>query len=477
MTERGLIIGREELRDGDRREVRNPASGEVVGTYVYAGAAEVDQAVLLAKRVQPAWAATALVERQAIMRRAAELVEANVESIALTLTLEQGKPVPDARKEILFGAQVFRYYADKIEVLQGDVRTTSNPNVRSVVHHHPLGVIAGIVPWNYPVDLWAWKVAPALIAGNAIVMKPPVEAPLAAGQVARLMLEAGLPEGVLADLPGGLEAGTALSQHRDVRGISATCSTAAGVAIMRSAAPTLKRLTLELGGNCPFIVLADADLEAAATAAARRSFSNAGQICIAVNRIIVDASIADEFVERLAQRAARMVVGDGVREGVEMGPTTTSAVIEKTREHVNDAVAAGARLVVGAERLDPEGTGRGNFLSPAVLDRVPLSARMAREETFGPAVAVMHVQSTAEAVALANDSDYGLAAYLFTGDVEQGESLARELQFGGVGVNINDITELDAPFGGWKMSGFGRDLGVEGLLGMTQPQHVRTLGH
>jgi succinate-semialdehyde dehydrogenase/glutarate-semialdehyde dehydrogenase len=474
MLERGLLIGAHEVRSGTVHEVLNPASGVVIGNFVVADAEAVDRAVDMAAAAQTAWGSTSSDVRAQVLRTAAALIERDADAIARTLTLEQGKPVPDSRKEVLFGAEVLRYYADRSALLDEEVRRTTNADFRSVVRHVPLGVVGGIVPWNYPVDLWCWKVAPALMAGNAVVMKPPLETPLAAGMVARLLYEAGLPDGVLSDLPGGLEAGAAISTHRGIRGISATCSTAAGVAIMQAAAPTMKRLTLELGGNCPLVVLDDADIRAAAAAAARRSFSNAGQICIAVNRIVVMKSVADEFVGELAAIVDALHVGDPIEPDVVMGPTTTAAVLEKTQQHVADAIRRGARVVAGASTQTLAVDPIGHFMRPVVLDEVPVTASIAREETFGPAVAVLRVDSEQDALRLANDSMYGLAAYVYTGDSERGQTFARGLEYGGIGINVNDVTELDAPFGGWKMSGFGRDLGPEALLGMTEPQHIRT---
>lgn len=243
---------------------------------------------------------------------------------------------------------------------------------------------------------------------------------------------------------------------------------------MRAAAPTMKRLTLELGGNCPFIVLDDADIKLAAKAAARRSFSNTGQICIAVNRIVVMERVAEAFIEALLAAVADIRVGDGTDPAVTMGPATTDAVRVKTRQHIDDAVKRGARKLTGAALPSELADSKGFFMPPVVLDRVPESALIAREETFGPAVGVIRVSSESNALRIANDSEYGLAAYVYTSDEQRGQRFARELHYGGVGVNVNDVTELDAPFGGWKMSGVGRDLGPEGLLAMTEAQHIRS---
>lgn len=470
---RGLNLGGENVLKGEERVVHNPATGEQIGTYINASASDVDRAVDLALKAQPGWAASPEEEKAGVLLRAADLIDAQCDRIAELLTREQGKPFPDSKKEISFGAEVFRYYAHMINTSLPDVRQSTNAAIESRVHHRPLGVVGAIVPWNYPVDLWCWKVAPALAAGNAIVIKPPQETPLAAGLVADLLYDAGLPKGLLSDLPGGLDAGQRLVSHPRISAITATCATSTGKSIMAAAAPTLKRLLLELGGNCPLIVLDDADIEATARAVLRRSFSNMGQICIAVNRIIVVEQVAQAFTDALTELVKEMKIGNGMDRGIEFGPTTTQMVITKSESHIEDALNRGGRLLTGGKRLTEGAFGRGNFFSPTVIDRVHPLSKLAREETFGPVVGIFPARNEDEAIRIANDSDYGLAAYVFGGDVERATKVANQLEVGGVGVNVNDITELDAPFGGWKMSGIGRELGREGYLELTQPQHVR----
>ncbi len=473
MITRSLNIGGLPAESDHLAKVNNPATGEVAGTFFSASSKHVDQAVSTAQLHQPQWQATTPAERAKILLRAAELIEANCSSMAETLTLEQGKPFPDSKKEINFGAEVFRYYANMITNLSPDVRRTSDPTISSTVNHLPLGVIGAIVPWNYPVDLWCWKVAPALAAGNAVIVKPPIEAPLASGVIADLLYEAGLPRGVLSDIPGGREVGERLVEHPGINAITATCSTNTGRQIMEKAAPSLKRLVLELGGNCPFIVLEDADIEATARAAMRRSFSNAGQICIAVNRIIVHDSIADQFVDALVELVKSMKVGNGMIPGIEYGPTTTEGVILKSQEHISDAINRGGKLRIGGSRLTGADFDRGNFFASTVIDNVDIRSLLATEETFGPVVGVLRVSNTDDAIRVANDSQYGLAAYVFGGDEDHAIGVGQRLQSGAVGINVNDVTELDAPFGGWKMSGMGRELGREGFFEMTQSQHIR----
>ncbi|RGE21606.1 aldehyde dehydrogenase family protein [Leucobacter sp. wl10] len=474
--ERGVCIGGEWVAalSGETAEVRDPATGELVGTSAVAGAGDVDRAVEAGHAGSARWAALTADERCEILLRAAALIDERIERIAELLTREQGKTVVDSRKEITFGARVIRYYAEQGRRVAGSIRPAARRDIRSLVTWEPLGVVAAIVPWNYPVDLYAWKVGPALAAGNAVIVKPPIETPLAVAEIVRCLFDAGLPEGVLSDLPGAFEAGSRLSEHPGIAAITATASTATGQAIMRSAASTLKRVTLELGGHSPFVVLDDADVAEAAAAAARRSFSNAGQICIAVNRILVDERVADDFVEAVAAEARAIRLGHGFDPGVTGGPVTTAAVIEKSRRHIDEALASGARLRAGGggaevdARLDPS-----LFFEPTVLDGVPADALVMREETFGPLVAVHRFGAGDDVAELANRGDYGLAAYVFGGDLDRAWGIAERLHVGGVGVNVNDVSELQAPFGGWKMSGFGRELGPEGLQGMMQQRHVR----
>lgn len=479
--ERLLCIGGDWVpaASGELTEVVDPATGAVIGTSSIGSAADIDRAVLAAQAGFARWSTMTADARADILLRAAGFVDERIEVIADLLTREQGKPLPDSRKEIAFGAHVIRYYAEQGRRVEGSMRATARRDIRSIVSWEPLGVVGAIVPWNYPVDLYAWKIGPALAAGNAVIVKPPVETPLAVAEFVRCFYDAGLPSGVLSDVPGALSAGSRLSEHPDISAITATASTATGQAIMRSAATTMKRVTLELGGHCPFIVLDDADVQAAAAAAARRSFSNAGQICIAVNRVLVDERVADEFTEAVVAEARAIRLGHGVDPNVTGGPVTTPGVIAKAQSHIGEAIAGGASLRSGGRLAEVGSELRPElFFEPTVLDRVSADSLVMREETFGPVVAVHRFgaerAASLDAIAeLANRGDYGLAAYVFGGDLDRAWGLAERLHAGGVGVNVNDISELQAPFGGWKMSGFGRELGPEGLQGMMQQRHIR----
>ena len=439
-----------------------------------AGAEDIDRAVARAARAQFAWAATHADERAAILVRAADLIEARREEIAALLTREQGKPLRDSRKEIGFGVAVIRYYAEEGRRRFGSLRPSSRTDVKNIVSYHPVGVVGAIVPWNYPVDLYCWKIAPALAAGCAIIVKPPPETPFAIAAVAECLVAAGIPAGVLGNLPGtGADAGAGLAGHADIACISATASIAAGQDIMRNAAANLKRLSLELGGHAPFVVLPDADLEAAAKAATRRSFSNMGQICITVNRILVHEDIHDTFVEALVAETAKIELGPGLEPGTRYGPVTTPAVIERARRHIGDAVLKGARIVSGGGPAAGGGLDGGLFFQPTLLDDAPLDCLPMTEETYGPVAAIRRCQSTDELLAVSNSPRYGLAAYVYSENLEQAWALADRLEFGAVGINVSDTSELQAPFGGWKMSGVGRELGPEGLSSFLEPKHIK----
>jgi len=476
MRERELFIdGRWRVAHAGRRiEIRDPATGERVGSSALAGGADVDLAVAAAAGALPRWAATHPDARARILHRAADLILERLPAIADLLTREQGKPLVDAEKEIRFGVDVIRYYAEEGRRIGGSIRASAREDVRSLVVSSPVGVVGAITPWNYPVDIYAWKLAPALAAGCTLVVKPPHETPLAIAEIVRSFVDAGLPAGVLNDLPGtGPEAGAALAAHPDVRMITATASTAAGRSMMRAEADTMKRLTLELGGQCPFIVLDDADVAEAASAAARRSFSNMGQICIAVNRILVADALHDEFVEALAAETNRIKLGHGVLPGVAYGPVLHEGVRARTRAHLEDALRRGGRLVAGGAAPLGDEYAQGFFFRPTVVDGPADDALVMTQESYGPIAAVRRVRDDAEALALANALPYGLSAYVYSRDLERAWAFAERIESGAVAININDTSELQAPFGGWKLSGVGRELGAEGLMSYRETKHIK----
>lgn len=474
--DRGIFLdGRWQFpRHLERFEIHDPATGERVGSTLLADGTTVDAAVAAAEKATPAIAALSGEERAALLNRTADLIEARVEEMALLLTREQGKPVTDNRKEILFGARVLRYYGGEAERIGGELRPSASTGIKSIVSYYPVGVAAAIVPWNYPVDLYCWKAGPALAAGCPLIVKSPPETPLAIAMLVDCFHDAGLPNGALADLPGhGPVAGAALACHPHVRVISATASIPAGQDILRNAAGNLKKVCLELGGNAPLIVMADADLDEAARAAHRRAFSNMGQICITVNRILVDRSVHREFVERLSALTEETVVGHGVEPGIEFGPVLNETVIARVERHKDDALAKGGRLISGGHRSTGETFDSGHFYRPTVIDNAPPDSLPMTSETYGPLAAIAPFDGVGQMISMANSLEYGLAAYLYGSDLERMWAIADRLEFGGVGLNVNDVSELQAPFGGWKMSGIGRELGPEGLDAYLEPKLLK----
>ena len=458
----------------DIHVIHNPATGARVGSTLLADRTVVDRAVQAAERGAPVIARMMPAERAAILMRAADLIDARTNEMARLLTLEQGKPVPDNVKEISFGAEVLRYYAEEGKRQFGSIRPASSPDIRNLVSASPVGVAAAIVPWNYPVDLYCWKIGPAIAAGCPIVVKSPHETPLAIAMVVDCLAEAGLPAGGIADIPGlGPVAGAALAEHPRVRVISATASVPAGQAIMRAAAGNLKRTVLELGGHAPFIVTADADLEEAAKAAHRRAYSNMGQICITVNRIMVDKSVHRDFAGLMADLADATVIGDGSDDGIAYGPVLNGSVSARIDAHVADAVAKGGKLLAGGAAPTGAAFAKGHFYRPTVIDDAPLHSLPMVEESFGPIAAIARYEDETEMLRIANGLEFGLAAYIYGRDLERIWSLAEELEFGAIGVNVNDTSDLQAPFGGWKMSGQGRELGPEGLDAYLETKHLK----
>ena len=471
-----LLIGGRwvEAIDGERRAIHDPATGEIVGDVAFGDARDADRALGAATAAFPAWSKTPVAERARILHKAAELLRDRLESIAVTLTREQGKPLADSRKELRFTAQVFDYYAEIATHRADEWRPASLPEMRSLVIRQPVGVVVAIVPWNFPVDLFSWKVAPALAAGCTVVCKPAPETPLATAEAVQCLIDAGLPDGVLNYVVGPVETlGETLITDPRSRMIAFTGSTASGRRIMALASAHVKRLNLELGGHTPMIVLDDADLDMTIPAAVRRSFSNMGQICNAINRLYVADSLVHDFEERFVDATSRLKLGPGLEPGVEYGPLINDRQVQRTVTHVDDAIGRGARLLWGGHPPDDERLRHGHFYLPTVLADVPDDARTMREETFGPVAPIAPFENLGEVVRRANSTEYGLVAYVFGRDVGKALLVAERLEFGGVGINVNDVTELESPFGGWKESGVGREMGPEGLEAYLEPKHIR----
>ncbi|MDD1754002.1 MAG: NAD-dependent succinate-semialdehyde dehydrogenase [Methanothrix sp.] len=457
---------------GKTATIYNPANREPVALVAVAGRDEARQALQAARNAFPVWSSTASSRRAEMLHQSARLVRERSDAIARLLTLEQCKPLKNAKMEVLSSADVLDYYAEERKRNIGE--WIAGPKSRSIVLRQPLGVAALITPWNFPVDLLAWKVAPCLAAGCTFVAKPPSLAPLAATEFVRAVAEAGLPAGAANVVHGpGVVVGAELVENPISRKIAFTGETETGRAIMANAAAHIKRVSLELGGQSPFIVCADADLQAAAASAAQRAFSNMGQICISVNRIYVFEDVAEPFTEELVRRAERLKIGDGMKEDTDLGPMFSLKQRDKTKEHVADAQEKGADLLTGG--LEPEGEAfqKGYFFRPTVLARADHRMKVMREETFGPVAPIMKFKTLEEAISLANDTEFGLAAYVFTSDLKTALRAAEGLEAGGIGVNVNNVVDLQAPFGGWKESGLGRELGHWGLEAYLETKHIR----
>jgi succinate-semialdehyde dehydrogenase/glutarate-semialdehyde dehydrogenase len=455
----------------DWMAVGDPSSGAEVGRVVAASPRDVHGAVEAAQRAFPRWAALSADERGAPLRRAHELVLERADELARALTLEGGKPFTEAKGELLWGAEFLLWYAEEARRPWGEILASGGPGQRLYVQRRPRGVVACITPWNFPSSMVTRKVAPAVAAGNTVVLKPAEQTPLSAVLLFEIFDEAAFPPGVVNLVCGDPEPiGEVLTSAPQVRQISFTGSVEVGKQLVRRAAEGVKKVTLELGGHAPFVVFADADLELAAAKLAFSKFQNAGQTCIAANRVLVEREIADELGLLLADRAAGLRTGDGLEPGVAIGPLIDGRALAKVRDHLTDATGRGARLLCGGQapsELDPE-----RFFAPTVLADVPADARVATEETFGPIAPLIPFDSEEEAVALANASEYGLAAYLFTRDLGRAHRVGEALDYGMVAVNDGTLGWVQAPFGGIKGSGDGREGGRQGLEEYLDIQYV-----
>ena len=453
-----LIAGRWIEGDASGIAVTNPATGETIAHVPRLGRAEAAQAIAEAQAAMPAWSALTAKARSIVLRRWFDLMMANQEDLAKIMTAEQGKPLGESKGEIAYAASFIEWFAEEGKRAYGDVIPPHQPDRRILVLKQPVGVAAAITPWNFPAAMITRKAGPALAAGCGIVVKPASSTPLTAVALAVLAEEAGLPAGLLSVITGkASELAAEFTSNPTVRKLSFTGSTETGKELYAAAAQNVQKISLELGGNAPFIVLDDADLDAAVEGAIASKFRNAGQTCVCANRIYAQAGIHDAFVERLSARVKALKLGNGAEAGTDIGPMIDMAAVEKTEEHIADAVAKGARLVTGGERKG------GTFLSPALLTGVTAEMAVATEETFGPLAPVFRFESDAEVIAAANATRFGLAAYFYGQNLGRVFRLAEALEYGMVGINTGILSTEVAPFGGVKESGIGREGSKYGL--------------
>ncbi len=450
--------------DGAMLAVLDPASGASLGKVPECGVSETRRAIAAAEAAWPAWKALTARRRAQLLQTWNRLILDNADDLAQLVTAECGKPLSEARGEVIYGASFVEWFAEEGKRTYGESIPSPASNTRLLVIKQPVGVCAAITPWNFPLAMITRKVAPALAAGCPVVVKPAESTPLTALALAVLAEEAGFPAGVFNVLTGRpAEIGAELCANPAVRKLSFTGSTAIGRQLMAQCAPTIKKLSLELGGNAPFIVFDDADVDAAVNGAMVAKYRNTGQTCVCANRFLVQAGIYERFAEKFAEKTALLQVGSGVEAGVTQGPLINAAGLAKVESHVADALAQGARLLCGGQR-HPRG---GNFFQPTVLADVTPSMRVAREETFGPLAPLFRFETEAEAIAMANDTEFGLAAYFFTRDMGRCWRMGEALEYGMVGINTGLISNEVAPFGGIKQSGIGREgsrYGIEDYL-------------
>ena len=450
-------------------DVTNPATGEVITSVPRFGADEARQAVEAAKSAMKEWAAKTAKERSAILRRWFDLQMENQEDLAQLMTAEQGKPLVESRGEVAYAASFTEFYAEEAKRVYGETIPTHKADARIVVGRQPVGVVAAITPWNFPLAMITRKVSPALAAGCTIVCKPASETPLSAFALAVLAERAGVPAGVFNVITGAArEIGGELTSNPIVRVVTFTGSTEIGKVLMEQCASTVKKVHLELGGNAPFIVFDDADLDAAVQGAMASKYRNAGQTCVCANRILVQDGVYDRFAEKLASEVLKLKTGQGTEVGVTQGPLINPAAVEKVEEHVSDALSQGAKVVVGGER---HALG-GNFYQPTVLANVTTKMLITHEETFGPVAPLFRFSTEEEAIEMANDTPFGLASYFYTRDIGRVWRVAEALEYGIIGINEGLISTEVAPFGGVKESGLGREGSHLGIEEFVDPKYM-----
>ncbi len=446
-----------------RFAVEDPATGQTLAEVACTGPAEAEAAIAAAARAWPSWRALTAKQRSALLQRWFALVNARADELARIITAEQGKPLTEARGEVSYGASFIEWFAEEGRRAYGETIPSTDANKRWLVLKQPVGVCAAITPWNFPIAMITRKVAPALAAGCVVIVKPAEATPLSALALAELSQRAGIPAGVLnvlpADAQASIEIGKVLCASEIVRHLSFTGSTEVGRILAAQCAPTIKKLSLELGGNAPFLVFDDADLDRAVEGALTSKYRNAGQTCVSTNRFFVQDGVYEAFVQKLAQKTRELRIGNGFEPGVVQGPLIDDAALAKVETHVADALAKGATLASGGRRA-PLG---GRFYLPTVLAEVTRDMLCAREETFGPVAAVLRFRTEQEAIELANATEFGLASYFYSRDIGRIFRVAEALEYGMVGINTGLISSAEVPFGGIKQSGLGREGARQGL--------------
>jgi succinate-semialdehyde dehydrogenase/glutarate-semialdehyde dehydrogenase len=455
------LINGQWVKGASRFDVHDPSNGTKLADVANLGPRDAEAAIAAANAAWPGWRSKTGKERSVILRKWFDLLLANQEDLGRIMTAEQGKPFAEAKGEVVYGASFVEWYAEEAKRVNGETLPQFDNNRRLLVIRQPIGVCAAITPWNFPLAMITRKVAPALAAGCPVVIKPAELTPLTALAAAELAMRAGIPAGVLnlltADGPNSVAVGKVFCASDTVRHISFTGSTEVGRILMAQSAPTVKKLSLELGGNAPFIVFDDADVDSAVDGAMASKYRNAGQTCVCANRIYVQEGVYDQFVEKFSAKVKALKVGNGFEEGVVQGPLIEDAAVEKVQRHVEDALAKGGRVVVGGKKL------QGQFFQPTVIADATGSMLCAREETFGPVAPVFKFKTEQEAIAAANNTEFGLASYFYSRDVGRIFRVSEALEYGMVGINVGIIATEHVPFGGVKQSGLGREGSSHGM--------------
>jgi succinate-semialdehyde dehydrogenase/glutarate-semialdehyde dehydrogenase len=470
LKESGYIDGSWVAADGgESLPVHNPATGAKLGVIPNMGTSETRRAIAAAATAMPAWAARTAKDRAVILRRWFDLMMANQEDLATLMTAEQGKPLAESKGEIAYAASFIEWFAEEGKRLYGDIIPGHQADKRIMVLRQPVGVVAAITPWNFPAAMITRKAGPALAAGCTMVVKPATQTPYSALALAELAERAGIPKGVFNVVTGSATAiGGEMTSNPTVRKLTFTGSTEIGKKLMVQCASTVKKLSLELGGNAPFIVFDDADLDAAVQGAIASKYRNTGQTCVCANRLLVQAGVYDEFSAKLAAAVGKLRVGDGLAGPTEQGPLIDAKAVSKVEEHIADAVKKGAKVALGGKRHALGGT----FFEPTILTGVTPQMMVAREETFGPLAPLFKFDTEAEAIAMANDTEFGLAAYVYTRDLARSWRVSEAIEYGIVGLNTGIISTEVAPFGGMKESGTGREGSKYGIMDYTELKYV-----